>query len=384
VRQGEVPEISGGRPYFFLSYAHTPRFIDQDQVDPDFWAAKLYADLCDHLFQIGSLSLGRIGFMDRELRSGNEWTKELADALATCRVFVPLYSSAYFRSEHCGREWSAFVRRGEGTTDHVAAIIPALGAPVQPEQLPEAARTIHYLLGDYGTAYATLGFFRLMRVSKHHDEYEEAVYKLACQIRDVAENSPMPPGKAVDYDSLVNAFGPEGRTSPRSQRPRPVAVSWRQRERPAQSSVAVSNVPARNAAFTGRDQVLERLRGRLLASDRMAGAPVVLHGFGGVGKTQVAAEYAHRYAADYDIIWWVPAEQRDLINPALAKLAVHLGLRVGESIADTAQAVREALRRGSPYARWLLIFDNADEPDDLAFRRHTTWTPRCSAHSSRP
>ena len=44
--------------YFFLSYPHTPKFVDLDESDPDFWAAKFFKDLCDHLFQIGNLPLG--------------------------------------------------------------------------------------------------------------------------------------------------------------------------------------------------------------------------------------------------------------------------------------------------------------------------------------
>ena len=127
----------------------------------------------------------------------------------------------------------------------------------------------------------------------------------------------------------------------------------------------VWNVPTRNAAFTGRNEVLERLREQLVGTSRAVVLPLALYGLGGVGKTQVALEYAHRYMADYDAVWWLSAEQRDLINPAFADLAQHLGIRVGDSIADAAQAAREALRRGNPHSRWLLIFDNADDPNEI-------------------
>ncbi len=373
MRRLEVPDIGDNGPYFFLSYRHTPKLVDHDETDPDVWAAKLYKDICDHLFQISSLPLAdRIGFMDRELRPGNEWTVKLTTALASCRVFVPLYSPRYFGSEHCGREWSAFARRAVGTShggaEHTEAIIPALWVPVRPEQLPEAARKIHYLAGDYGGAYATHGFYRLMRLSKYHDEYEEAVYELARRIRDVAESSPVAPAPVADYDSLVNAFGPDAGPTRDDQPRRAASVRHRQDEQLSQPvPVPVAwNVPARNGLFTGRDQILETIRDRLFADGRAAPLPVVLHGLGGVGKTQVAMEFAHRYMADYDLVWWVPAEQRDLINPALAKLAGHLGLKPGESIANTAEAVREALSRGGAYPRWLLIFDNAADLEELA------------------
>jgi len=127
----------------------------------------------------------------------------------------------------------------------------------------------------------------------------------------------------------------------------------------------VWNAPARNASFTGRNDVLDSLRDELLGSSQAVVLPRALYGYGGVGKTQVALEYAHRYMAEYDVVWWVSAEQRELINPAFAELASKLELPVGDNIIGAAQAAREALRLGRPYGRWLLIFDNADDPADI-------------------
>jgi len=128
----------------------------------------------------------------------------------------------------------------------------------------------------------------------------------------------------------------------------------------------VLKIQPRNAMFTGRAEVLDQLHAQLLGSGKAVVMPVALHGMGGVGKTAVAVEYAHRYMADYDVIWWVPAENRNMINPALGELAEKLGLRAGDEYGEAAAAAREALRLGHPYERWLLIFDNAEEPVDLA------------------
>jgi hypothetical protein len=125
------------------------------------------------------------------------------------------------------------------------------------------------------------------------------------------------------------------------------------------------NVPQRNMNFTGREVMIQELR-RRVTSEVTAVLAHALHGMGGVGKTQLAVEYAYRYRADYQLVWWVPADQTSLVRSSLAALAPRLGLDVPRGqIDDALAAVRDALRVGEPYARWLIIFDNADQPEAL-------------------
>ena len=124
-------------------------------------------------------------------------------------------------------------------------------------------------------------------------------------------------------------------------------------------------VPQRNMNFTGREDLLEQL-GASLAKVTVV-LPHALHGLGGVGKTQIAIEYAYRNRSSYDVVWWIPADQPALVRSSLAALAPRLGLppATATGIEDAAKSVLDALRRGEPYARWLLVFDNADQPEDI-------------------
>jgi len=124
----------------------------------------------------------------------------------------------------------------------------------------------------------------------------------------------------------------------------------------------VWNVPARNAAFTGRDGMLVRTREALASGQRVA--VQALHGRGGVGKTQLAIEYAHRFAGEYELVWWITSEDPALIPDQLAALAVHTGVApAGMPSVEAVSAVLAELRTRS---RWLLVFDNAEDPDALA------------------
>ena len=126
------------------------------------------------------------------------------------------------------------------------------------------------------------------------------------------------------------------------------------------------DVPQRNPGFTGRGDLLARLHEELTRSRQTAVLPKALHGMGGVGKSQVAIEYVYRHSAEYDLIWWIPAEQPSRILDSLTRLAERLDLGAGPEANVAVPMVREALSTGGlPYERWLLVFDNAEAPDGL-------------------
>ncbi|MCK9877676.1 FxSxx-COOH system tetratricopeptide repeat protein [Frankia sp. Ag45/Mut15] len=123
-------------------------------------------------------------------------------------------------------------------------------------------------------------------------------------------------------------------------------------------------VPTRNPAFMGREDQLALLRERFVGAQAAPTRALVLQGLGGVGKTQIAGEYAYRFASSYDLVCWIGCDQPALVRSSLAALAGVLGLPERPGRDPVADALN-ALRRGVPYRRWLLIFDNADSPDDI-------------------
>jgi tetratricopeptide (TPR) repeat protein len=130
-------------------------------------------------------------------------------------------------------------------------------------------------------------------------------------------------------------------------------------------------VPPRIAGFTGRGDELDRLDA-ILMHDKPAAVTqasvgrAAVQGMGGVGKTSLAIEYAHRFRGLYAGVCWCPAETRTGLSSALASLAVTLRAATAEE-ADVEKAAKAALRRlAEQRATWLLVYDNVPAPDYVA------------------
>ncbi|KAF6836762.1 transcriptional xre family [Colletotrichum plurivorum] len=134
----------------------------------------------------------------------------------------------------------------------------------------------------------------------------------------------------------------------------------------------------RNFRFQNRDTVLEDLHRKLNPKSTPAvGAAAdqtscVIHGIGGVGKTQVALEYTYRYREDYAYIFWVRADSNIETLTSFASFARVLKPNaVAQDQLSNVKTVRDWMAQND---QWLLIFDNADDADlDLSL-----YWPPCS------
>ena len=236
------------------------------------------------------------------------------------------------------------------------------------EGVQRAARTIAILSSAYlSSVYATAEW----QAAWARDPGGEIRKLIAVRVSDCEK--PRLLSTVVGCD-LFGASEPEACSRLRSA----IAVSLRGRNRSVQPSSfpppqrqlndrvfpgvlpKIWNVPARDPNFTGRLGVLARIRATWTEEGRAA--VQVLQGLGGIGKTMTAVEYAHRNAADYDVVWWINAENPHLLAGQFADLAGPLGLEFEASTVDKAQAVNAELRRRT---RWLIIYDNAAAAEDI-------------------
>jgi tetratricopeptide (TPR) repeat protein len=259
-----------------------------------------------------------------DMVAGRDFVHEMQRATTTARRTVAVLSPAYFGSQFGEAEWRvAFASDPDGEK---GLLVPVRVAEFAPKGLLATRIYIDLVGKDRHTARTAL------------------LDGLKGQAAAVPTEEPEFPGQPP---AAIEAFEP-AREEPRF--PSGLPGIW--------------NVPfLRNPAFTGRDDVLEEL-----AAGRGGGSATAITqaiaGLGGVGKTTLAVEYAYRQRARLDVVWWVRAEEPSTLLGDFAGLASALNL-AERAQPDPALVVRGVHRWLAGHDRWLLVFDNANRPEDL-------------------
>lgn len=157
------------------------------------------------------------------------------------------------------------------------------------------------------------------------------------------------------------------------------------------SDVSTSPVPLpiwtvpyrRNPFFTGREEVLTHLHTAFKGGNAMV-IPLAISGLGGIGKTQIAIEYAYRYANDYQAVFWINATAFNTLSADFVMLANRLDLPERQE-QDQDTVVRAVKRWLMTHDGWLLILDNADDLETIntflppQYTGHVLFTTRLQA-----
>jgi len=120
-----------------------------------------------------------------------------------------------------------------------------------------------------------------------------------------------------------------------------------------------------NPSFTGRDKFLNVLHESLNQVDSRPSL-FALVGNGGMGKTQIALQHAHRPENGFKYVWWLRSEEPSTLLDDYVGIAEDLKLP-GWNLRDTDQTIKSVKRwlENECSSNWLLVFDNAQKPDDL-------------------
>ncbi|HEV8562921.1 MAG TPA: FxSxx-COOH system tetratricopeptide repeat protein [Actinophytocola sp.] len=183
--------------------------------------------------------------------------------------------------------------------------------------------------------------------------------KLECVVRQLAALAIHRPDVESEVKRFHELWLPAFSGTPGAPSPAVAAPPHALVEPPAPAADLVGDVPARNIRFVGREHLIQTVHEIL----RTGAQVVTLNGIGGVGKTQLAIEYLHRFQDQYEFVWWIPAEHPSQLRASLAELGTRLHLPRSEAMQHPPAQVLDALARGE--RRFLLVFDNAGRPSRL-------------------
>ncbi|MCX5331427.1 FxSxx-COOH system tetratricopeptide repeat protein [Streptomyces sp. NBC_00140] len=266
--------------------------------------------------------------------TGDDFVQRMDEGLRRADAVVALLSTSYFeRGRWTQEEWSAVVARRDRLIP--LAVEPLVGVDVPAMLAAKIRKNLHGL--DEKAAVEAL------RTAVNGNRRPTERPAFPGNTAEVPEEPVVPHGPKPPLPGGTDGTGESG--------------VWNVSRR-------------RNLDFSGRETQIAQLRDGLPADRHSV---VALHGMGGIGKSQIVLEYAYRFAGEYDLVWWIDAEQSDQIPVHYTELADRLGIALKEAGAEhNARTLLTALRGRR---RWLIILDNAEDPDQVE-----RWLPEGSGH----
>jgi len=255
-----------------------------------------------------------------DIRPGDNLILMMDKFMRECDVCIPVLSQEYLDSAYCEVEWAGTLAWAIKEKDK--RVVPVRVSDVKPD----------------GVLYAHV-YIDLFSIED--EAAATAELHKGLQIIEVIRTSNGFPGRAAMLTTSTKVRYP--------------------------GAMPPNNLPERNAYFSGREGLLNSIRENF-PRDGTIYLKQTITGLGGVGKTQTALEYAHRFGKEYnDAIWWIRAQTAMEAFQDCLSFAEEFGL-VPEGIDEARKLTPEELsKRLKPwftaYSSWLIIFDNVDSAE---------------------
>ncbi|MDR0698213.1 MAG: toll/interleukin-1 receptor domain-containing protein, partial [Tannerella sp.] len=218
-----------------------------------------------------------VTIMDWDFRPGELFPVEMDKAIRNCERFIAVLSKAYHKSYFSTEEWANFfAKKGYGN------IISVRVENYKPEGLWKARLYIDF-------------------VHKNKQEAKEALLKGVSK-KGVPRIGAAFPGHGSSSFATNNSG---------VRAPYPGLFTY--------------GMPNRNPHFTGREEILTAIHRTFERREAIA-MTQSLTGLGGVGKSQIAIEYAYRYSQEYMQIVWVNAENDGTLYASMEAFAMEMDL----------------------------------------------------------
>jgi len=240
-----------------------------------------------------------------DFRKSGNFVLDMQDALVNTERFIAVLTENYIESPYCRAEWAAAFN--DDPDSKKRKVVNVRVSDIKPEGL-----------------FSVISYIDLFGI-EDETEAEKRIIQ-GVDLKYIPRNRPKYPGQ-----TKVNFPGRQ----------------------------PIHNIPHhRNIYFTGRDGILDDIHKRFTGNGYVS-LTQTISGLGGVGKTQVALEYAYRYAFHYDIIWWINAETQQTMLEDIIQFVNRMQPGRASSDHDDIMAAFNVWLDENK--NWLLIYDNADD-----------------------